>query len=31
MKYLKTIEGLNEARAAAAKQLFKMVVKGSTS
>ena len=28
MKYLK---GLNEARAAAAKQLFKMVVKGSTS
>ena len=31
MKFIKSINELNEARQAAAKKLFKMVVNGSTS
>ena len=31
MKFIKSINELNEARQAPAKTLFKMVVKGSTS
>ena len=31
MKFIKSINELNEARQAPAKKLFKMVVKGSTS